>query len=810
MANSLPFAVLFTVPLLLALLLIYHYDSTRSAASWSVLSRQIHSSAWPSVFRVDSVATQHVHWSITGVAYLNIALAFLGIVSGVITPLGLGEEIKAATTRNAQFEYATDFSAFGNGTMARPDMPMSRDCQIRGFQCPGAVVPGAILNQSGTDPKPNPDVHATTKIPQNITDMFRSATNGSTVASSMDIQYRSWMPFRSEWFNDREPYVKGRFKHIDMLLSREQYTLAEGVIADTMSGGIGYRNHTVPTGLSYGGEWDEDILWIEPDITCVDNKLSLEVILDEPSSDEAQYRSLKLVDNGGIAHLPTANPYDNWPNITFSSPDVFERANRTAWLGNLLTSMILNLTDADGWTYGMNVSTGQHYNISRNDSNIGFSPELGVSTQRISPEWLADGYAGYFRTNGSLVGRNGSILYPQENYPDVWATALFSELSGRCSGEYSDASMQNDHNVACGYFFGAGGRIDGGQELMEEVGSEWEQPLYTCAGAVKASVKTVTFSMNGSLVLDNLAVKMVQDKVYDKEEDQPLWAMEDWWHPGSEGALTAPLWGIVDDSYDGTPGYNFTRSSALYLALNQGWTNVADPLDMLAAAQAPAAALQEVLAGFDSFRSSSKTTFPAYSGEHSFSLMSKWRELSKTAEGSAKILRLVWTDILASGTVGTNLQKSSAKRSVLAADERTVNAYVRRLTYDMRYAIPAVILLVTWVSLLFIGFVAGFLNGHPFRKLKMLLNDTSVGRYAASTMEPASKSVLRATSGRWLDGAGYIPVKLGGEPTQEAFQMYKAADDSGQSGKSRSASVVQLLERNASHEGISQDPKDSR
>lgn len=763
------YVVLLTAPLLLAILSISHYDRTRSAASWSVLARQIHSSIWPSILQTDSVTSQHVHWSITTVAYLNLGLAILGVVSGVITPLGLGDEIKPTSTQRTGFQYAPDLSFFGRGTMGRPDKPMSRDCLITAVNCPGAIVPGSVLGQGTLEPRPNPNISATTRIPQNITEMFRSATDGSTVASTLDVQYRSWVSYRNKYFDNNEPYVRGRFKHIELLLSQEQYVLVEGVIADTISGGIGYRNHSVPSGLQYGGEWEEDVLWIQPDIACVDTNLSLETVLGEPLRDSPQYGSLGLVDRGGFANLPTADPYVGWPNLTYSAPDVQDRANRTAWLSNLLTSMVLNLTDAGGWQYGLNVSVGEHYNISRSNSNLGISPHLGVNTLQISSDWLTENPA-YFVDNGSLV-KNGAVLYPERDYPQALAVALFGELDGLCTGQYNEASLENDYNVQCGYLLGAGSRTDGGQPLMEEAGSTWEQPLYTCAGAVKASVKTVTFSINGTLTLENLVVKRAEERVYENKDDEPLWAMEDWWYPGCEGAYSAPLWGIVDDSFEGTPGYNFTRSPSFYLPGVLVLRDVTSPEDMLAAAQAPVATVRELF--WVAFARSSGGIFPTYNGDFVSSLMSRWKPLSDTTEGVVKILNLVWTDVMASATVGTNLQPSSMKRSTFSNNGQTIRAHSRHITYDIRYAIPALLTLLLWISLLLAGFVVCILDRHPFWKLRSLLNETSVGRHAAAATDSASKNLLRATSNRWLDGAGYVPLKLGDEFRSEAVQSYR-------------------------------------
>lgn len=263
---------------------------------------------------------------------------------------------------------------------------------------------------------------------------------------------------------------------------------------------------------------------------------------------------------------------------------------------------------------------------------------------------------------------------------------------------------------------------------------------------------------------------------------------------------------IVDDSYESTSGYNFIRSPTLFLPTASSLREISSPRDMLAAAQAPSGALQEVISGFDAFYAVTRGVFPAYSGEHRFSLMNEWRDLSKTAEGSAKILRLVWTDIMASGTVGTNLRASPADGSRLENDQRQINAYSRQLTYDMRYAIPVLLLLAMWLSLIVIGSIASVIQRHPFQRLKMLLNDTSVGRYAATALYPASKGMLRATSNRWLDGVGYIPVKLGEEPTHTTFQSYGTPSEPERGEKIQNTPFVQPLMRNDSLEGVSTDP----
>lgn len=415
--------------------------------------------------------------------------------------------------------------------------------------------------------------------------------------------------------------------------------------------------------------------------------------------------------------------------------------------------------------------------------------------------WLTRASRGSFMNNGSLLGGSGdnsSILQPEEEYPDVLAIAMFGELNGQCRGYYGGIS---DYLYAvCGYLFGAGIRTDGGQPLMEEVGSRWEQPMYTCTGAVKASVKEVTFSINGSSALKDTTVRRIQDKQYDKEEEQPLWAMEDWRYRGNEGATPAPLWGIVDSAFDETPGYNFTRSPHFWLPTTDALLNdITHPRDMLASASAPYAALHALLGGTDATSrsiTSMAVSFPKYAGGHSFSLMSRWRELSSTAGGSEKILRLVRTDIMASATVVTNLQETSTRRSNSTDEQRTAEAYSRRLPYDVRYAIPAILLLVMWACLLLAGFIAGLVSRRPFRRLRTLLNDTSVGRHAAFALDPASKHLARASTDRWLDAAGHIPLRLDDENHQVDSHSYRSQDEPDEQDKSPDMPFIRPLMRN--------------
>ncbi|EFR00032.1 hypothetical protein MGYG_03038 [Nannizzia gypsea CBS 118893] len=783
------FVLTATFPLLLAIVLAHRLSDKLSAASWSVLARQLHSTLWPSILQADSVAGKHVYWSVSTLAYTNIGLAVLGVLSGVVTPLGLGDQIRPAENRDVNFRYAPDLSSFGRNTIARPDMPLSRDCLVRTTQCPGAIVPGAVINQGSWNRSANPDITATTRIPKNITEMFSSASKKSSIAGILDIQYRFWLPYTSEYFDGHKPYPRGQLLSLESLISRDDITLVEGLIADMHSGGIGFRNHSMPSGMPFGAEWDEDILWVEPEISCVNTNLTYELTLADTRNGtfSPPIRSIELVDEGGFSDLRHGDPYNGWPNITYTSPDPQLRADRSAWLNNFLAGITYNLTDGDTSVvgYGFNVTRGQRYPIA---GKVPYFVTSDIEAESLSGAWLNLPSIS-FDNNGTLTVGNRTIQSSSDNLY-WWTIGLFTQLKGRCLGQYNDASLENEYNVECGQFFGAASRVDGGNPLFKEAGSKWRKPIYICAGAVKSSVKTVSFVMNGTASLESLAVKNIKDKQYSNPDDHPLWALEDWWHPGSEGAFPGPLWGIVDDSYKETPGYNFTRAPSFYLPFSYYTLTLSSftgPRDNLAGVSMPYGIMGKLLT--NDFFSKFNDDYISYSGTSNVGLGNKWRNLSKTPDDASKLLRLIWTDIMTSNTVGTNMRGSALSGASVTGDgpfTRTVRAYDRKVTYDLRFAIPAILFLVSWVLFLFASLVMAMGDGHPFTRLKKLLNDTSVGRVAASLEYPESRAVQDALTKDWLVAAGHLPVRLSG-----SSKVSSDAEEQEGNGKTPSSHLLQ-------------------
>lgn len=122
----------------------------------------------------------------------------------------------------------------------------------------------------------------TASIASNITDVFTSATDAgkSTVAGIFDIQYRSFINYNNqtkpgesenaEWIDKGRPRTQGQFRYYQQFLLENRTRPIEGLIVSTGDvPGIGFRNHTLPPSSAYGYTWEEDILWLESEVSML-------------------------------------------------------------------------------------------------------------------------------------------------------------------------------------------------------------------------------------------------------------------------------------------------------------------------------------------------------------------------------------------------------------------------------------------------------------------------------------------------------------------------------------------------------------
>lgn len=100
------------------------------------------------------------------------------------------------------------------------------------------------------------------------------------------------------------------------------------------------------------------------------------------------------------------------------------------------------------------------------------------------------------------------------------------------------------------------------QSYRSDLGSPWAQQVYVCASSVKASIKSITFSTNGTESLSGLAVNNVQDKDYENAT-LPLWGIEK-----AQGYTIEDIflfWGIVNETYVNLSKIETRRVAEIYL-----------------------------------------------------------------------------------------------------------------------------------------------------------------------------------------------------------------------------------------------------
>lgn len=172
------------------------------------------------------------------------------------------------------------------------------------------------------------------------------ATNfGHSVSSVFDIQWRTHL--------NATGFLRSAYRQISTLILEPSIHVVEGLIVDTQTGGIGFRNHTGPgKALKYGSTWSEDILFIEPETQCVDLNFTFNFHLEQfDNQPRPVVRGLYIKDDGGFSNLARKSPvamlgnpssYNGQGNI-----DLRDRAYSAAWLNNFLTMVYFNLTNPD-------------------------------------------------------------------------------------------------------------------------------------------------------------------------------------------------------------------------------------------------------------------------------------------------------------------------------------------------------------------------------------------------------------------------------------------------------------------------------
>lgn len=345
--------------------------------------------------------------------------------------------------------------------------------------------------------------------------------------------------------------------------------------------------------------------------------------------------------------------------------------------------------------------------------------------------------------------------------------------------------------VNCGQLLGAGVlQLEEGEsesELVFRPNSTRRRDMYTCATAIKASIKTLEFQYNGTgLGLLDLNVTSIKNKVYPDEKSKPLWAVES---SGQYRMRFDPLWGLVTDEFATYDGFYTLRAEQLWLPTSPHLTlNFGSFIgyDALAAAST---FVRQTGALYGSMAIDVRD----YTGKQEFALAERFNALSLEQSTASLVPSLILNDGLAMTLVGTKSAvstKGAPWPASLAADtpgpgpaSARVVQYRRTIRYDLRYAIPSFFVLAIFTACLCWAIGLVVFSGSIITRLRNIYNQTSAGRLATGLMASDEMDHNKPTKA-WVSQEGKQVLKFGDGPTARkdyAFEVVeqKRLSDSG-------------------------------
>jgi hypothetical protein len=779
------------VPDALVILLVSLLSESHSGVTWSAVGRVLSNSNWPMFLRSDQTASQNVPRWVNLVIWVKPLTLSLIAVAAIVTPIGLYETIEASKDlESAAFFYIPDKGPMGLGTPLRSELGFSRVCgesdpihQV----CPGSS--GSTkhsVNERGR-------VNSSTaegldyRIPHKLTELYQSGltSQSPTVSSFFDIQARLFKVLVDKSFGN-STYLIDVYRHLGTFILDDKIQAVEGLVVDTQHPKIGFRNHTAPTNVQYGAEWEEDLLFLEPETKCVDVNISLQLEISPPSV-HTMLRTAHLVDKGGFANMNITSPWPawmmkkGWYGNTQENPALDWRAQAIGWSMNVLLAYFFNVTKPGEREAYMNSQVGKLFPVNVSyDSNP--TKEIEVT-----------------RTYYTLVGNTmpppnyKETVAPMDTHPFFfWPNPFniselhFTLLPELCDGigpTFDHKANMTTIQVMCGLMVGAAHPIRGEKTLIPQLGTMWEYPIYSCASTTKASIKNVRFRFNSTNndaePMKDLEVLDIVDKVYSNRNEMPLWGVED---ANMRIDDVDPLWGLIDPSWKTSVNLSIVRAERLYLPAGRALTESpsSDGSDFIPAITGPAKAWARVYKGLDT------SGDVDYSGKGGLALYNKWDKLSQTAEGAAQILNLIFTDYAANNLVGTRSQLTPTNRlpnlkrdDKIRPGEVPVRLYHRVIRYRWVYGIPAVLSLLV-VAFIFVGAIVALLTGRGSIKfIKHYLWNLSAGRILTTFIYPGSSHMYSNTK-EWIRvvGANNIIISHDGRP-QGGFPVNTAEVGSG-------------------------------
>ena len=308
---------------------------------------------------------------------------------------------------------------------------------------------------------------------------------------------------------------------------------------------------------------------------------------------------------------------------------------------------------------------------------------------------------------------------------------------------------------------GAARRHDGGSQLYFESGSRWSSPLFACASSVRATIKTVSFLLNGTEGLQDLSVTGVRPKVYPNNDSIPLWGVEE---TGKSMDEISPIWGLVSPAYENYPNISVIKAESLHLP---GFADSSDVSSKRTYQNMPGSDFYRAVSAYayDISDSGSDTYGPRvdYTGYANMAMYVKWQNLSSSPETAPKIIDLIWTDSAAAVVVGTKgvLGAGNAGRPSEAV-RVSVHPMTNQIKYRWLFGIPALIVILICIVIGFLAFCTLVFRRHNFSVMRRHLNQSSSGRLLTGFMYPEYCN-LDTKSRVWSQTVGQNVIDLGGD-----------------------------------------------
>jgi hypothetical protein len=338
-------------------------------------------------------------------------VAILTAIAGVVTPLGLYEDSTTRSSVAGSFQYVRDSGGFWDGTSPRKGLEFSRFCTfiLAPGPCPFNDDTLIFTKNSSTSTWSYPDgLHS--RVAPVVKEIYSSGTKNraTTVSNFFDIEWRQLTTTSGETYDNGTAYAVGAFRQLDSVLLWDDYRPVEGLVVDAKGGGIGFRNHTVPTGLTRKASWSEDLLFIEPETVCVDTNTTLDYTITSNLSSNSLFVGYRLTDRGGFADLSHDRPwYDK--NNSQANPDLWRRAYKSAWFNNYYSMVYFNITPPRNNTVGL---AAFDYVTSKVGDSYPIKLPVSKSLADMGLE-ISSLYGGYLFEGDSLSSRgDNSTVYP--------------------------------------------------------------------------------------------------------------------------------------------------------------------------------------------------------------------------------------------------------------------------------------------------------------------------------------------------------------------------------------------------------------